>query len=139
LNVAPKYKETSNTTLLDHPFTTMLAGHPQAITLAAALLEYKSLKELFHDFCKSNVVETLESSQNNQKIQNSLKVSLELSLSQVSKTCKQAIDLFSFISFFPGGISGKEIDSIWDDKNWYLCKDALIRASLLTYKRIDGK
>lgn len=34
-------------TLLDHPFTLLLGGHPQAITLAAPMLEYKSLLELF--------------------------------------------------------------------------------------------
>lgn len=37
-------------TLLDHPFTEMLGGHPQAISLAAPLLEYKSLKEIFQNF-----------------------------------------------------------------------------------------
>lgn len=37
-------------TLVDHPFTELLGGHPQAISLAAPLLEYKTLREVFLAF-----------------------------------------------------------------------------------------
>ncbi|CAI2368691.1 unnamed protein product [Moneuplotes crassus] len=47
-------------TLLDHPFTLLLGGHPQAISLAAPLLKYKTLRELFLDFCNSNMMDALE-------------------------------------------------------------------------------
>mmetsp|Transcript_32990 Transcript_32990/g.37850 ORF Transcript_32990/g.37850 Transcript_32990/m.37850 type:complete len:162 (+) Transcript_32990:834-1319(+) len=45
-----KNKNSGGVTLLEHPFTALLGGHPQAISLAAPLLEYKTLKELFYAF-----------------------------------------------------------------------------------------
>lgn len=39
-----------NPSLLEHPFTLMLGGHPQAISLAAPLLKDNSLKDLFLQF-----------------------------------------------------------------------------------------
>lgn len=45
-----KQNKSKNMTLLDHPLTTLLGGHPHTIALSAPLLEYKSLKELFYDF-----------------------------------------------------------------------------------------
>ena len=33
-----------------HPFVQILGGHPQAISLAAPMLEYKRLVDLFKDF-----------------------------------------------------------------------------------------
>lgn len=47
-------------TLLDHPFTALLGGHPQAISLAAPLLEYKPLKRLFYDFWDSNLMDAID-------------------------------------------------------------------------------
>ena len=53
-------KDNQNKTLLNHQFTELLGGHPQAISLAAPLLEYKSLKELYLEFCNSNIMDALE-------------------------------------------------------------------------------
>lgn len=50
LNIKLKDTKFEKATLLDHPFTALLGGHPQAISLAAPLLEYKSLKNLFYAF-----------------------------------------------------------------------------------------
>jgi hypothetical protein len=50
LNISSELYKTTPKNMLDHPFTMLLGGHPQAISLAAPLLEYKSLKELFIAF-----------------------------------------------------------------------------------------
>jgi len=41
------FEDEKNMNLINHPFTKILGGHPQAISLAAPMLEYKSLSELF--------------------------------------------------------------------------------------------
>ena len=81
-------------TLLNHPFTMLLGGHPQAISLAAPLLEYKSLKELFYAFCSSNLMDALDISSNNQNINTSLRVSLELSINHMMNTTPDALNFF---------------------------------------------
>ena len=120
-------------TLLDHPFTEMLGGHPQAISLAAPLLEYKSLKEIFQNFWDSNVMDALEVS-NSKNASTSLRVSLELSIKNIEKANPNSLNLFSFIGLFPGGIEDDELTHIWGGPQWITLKDALIRASLLVYK-----
>lgn len=120
-------------TLLDHPFTVLLGGHPQAISLAAPLLEYKSLKELFYAFCDSNVMDALEVA-GSKNASTSLRVSLELSINQMKKSMPEALHLFSFIGLFPGGVAEEELTQMWGNKEWIQLKDALIRASLLVYK-----
>ena len=42
------------TTLIEHPFIFLLGGHPQAISLAASMLQYKSLTELFLEFLNND-------------------------------------------------------------------------------------
>jgi hypothetical protein len=59
-NLNPRPEQEDERNLLNHPFTEMLGGHPQAISLAAPLLEYKSLKELYSAFCDSNIMDALE-------------------------------------------------------------------------------
>lgn len=46
--------------LLNHPFIRMLGGHPQAIALAAPLLEDRTLVELFQELLESNVMDALD-------------------------------------------------------------------------------
>jgi hypothetical protein len=112
----------------------MLGGHPQAISLAAPLLEYKSLRELFHAFCDSNVLDALEYPQNSKDANTSLRVSLELSINHMKNTVPEALDLFAFIGYLPGGVTENELNHMWGSKEWCNLKDALIRASLLVYK-----
>ncbi|CAI2382289.1 unnamed protein product [Moneuplotes crassus] len=134
LNVSSSIDRNSPKTLLDHPFTLLLGGHPQAISLAAPLLEYKSLKELFLDFCRSNMMDALEISTDNQNSSTSLRVSLELSINHMKNTNPKALNFFGFIGQFPGGIGEFQITQMWGDNSWIPFKDALIRASLLVYK-----
>ena len=121
-------------TLLNHPFTMLLGGHPQAISLAAPLLEYKSLKELFYAFCSSNLMDALDISPDNQNANTSLRVSLELSISHMRNTTPEALDLFGFVGLLPGGVTEVELTQMWGNTDWMNLKDALIRASLLVYK-----
>lgn len=121
-------------TLLEHPFTALLGGHPQAISLAAPLLEYKSLKELFYDFCDSNVMDALEVSSGSKNASTSLRLSLEISVNHMKETNPDALNLFGFIGLLPGGVNDEEITQMWGSLQWMRLKDALIRASLLVYK-----
>ena len=126
--------------LLDHPFTMLLGGHPQAISLAAPLLEYKSLKELFYAFWSSNLMDVLDISSNNQNTNTSLRVSLELSINHMKNTTPDALNLFGFVGLLPGGVNESEITQMWGNTEWMNLKDALIRASLLVYKTSnDGR
>lgn len=120
--------------LLNHPFTVLLGGHPQAISLAAPLLEYKSLKELFLAFCNSNMMDALSISSESQNKNTSLRVSLELSINHMKNSMADALKLFGFMGLLPGGISEKELTQIWEGSQWENLKDALVRASLLVYK-----
>jgi hypothetical protein len=120
-------------TLLNHPFTALLGGHPHAISLAAPLLEYKSLKELFYAFCDSNVMDALEVS-TSKNATTSLRVSLELSINNIKKTVPEALKLFGFIGLLPGGVTEEELTEMWGGNEWIQYKDALVRASLLVYK-----
>lgn len=119
---------------MNHPFTLLLGGHPQAISLAAPLLEYKTLKELFYAFCDSNIMDALDVSPGKKNMNTSLRVSLELSISHMKNTSPKALNLFGFIGLLPGGVSEKEMTRMWGNNEWIILKDSLVRASLLVYK-----
>ena len=71
--------------LLNHPFTELLGGHPQAISLAAPLLKDNSLKELFYAFWESNVLDVIDDPSIGHNPYTSLRVSLELSIEHVRR------------------------------------------------------
>ena len=73
-----------------------------------------------------------------QSASTSLRVSLELSINHMKNANPQALKLFAFIGLFPGGITENEVTQMWGSNTWIPLKDALIRASLLVYKR-DSK
>jgi energy-coupling factor transporter ATP-binding protein EcfA2 len=128
------YTQQETLTLLNHPFTALLGGHPQAISLAAPLLEYKSLKELFLAFCDSNVMDAIDYPTNTKDPNKSLRLSLELSIKHMKNTMPEALNLFSFIGLLPGGVNEEELTQMWESTKWVSLKDALVRASLLVYK-----
>lgn len=64
----------------------------------------------------------------------SLRVSLELSITNMQKNNQDSLKLFSFIGLFPGGINDEDLTDMWGGQQWITLKDALIRASLLVYK-----
>ena len=116
-----KSKASGGMTLLDHPFTALLGGHPQAISLAAPLLEYKSLKELFYAFCDSNVMDVLEVS-GSKNASTSLRVSLELSINNMKNAMPEALNLFGFIGLLPGGVTDDELTKCGETANGWLWK-----------------
>jgi hypothetical protein len=123
--------------LIDHPFTSLLGGHPQAISLAAPLLRDNSLKELFIAFCNSNVMDVIDDCSNMRNSQTSLRVSLELSIDRVRQKNTNVLDFFGLVGLLPGGASKEELNELWGNTSWAPLKDELLDASLLTCKSGD--
>ena len=126
----------SEITLTNHPFILMLGGHPQAISLAAPMLEHQTLTELFQQLIDSNIMDAL--SFKGKQSYTSLRISLEISINNIQKHNPQALDLFKFIGLLPGGIRQTELTDLWGDASWKSLKDDLIRASLLVYKPTEN-
>jgi hypothetical protein len=118
--------------MTNHPFILMLGGHPQAISLAAPMLENQSLVELFRQLLDTNIMDALSS--NNEKSYTSLRMSLNISIKNLEKTNKEALDLFKFIGLLPGGVDQTELTSMWGNDTWRSYKESLIRASLIVFK-----
>ncbi|CAI2383959.1 unnamed protein product [Moneuplotes crassus] len=128
--------DNSDVSLSNHPFTLLLGGHPQAISLAAPMLETQSLTELFEELLKSNILDSL--GYGGKQSYASLRLSLEVSINKMKKTNQQALDLFMFIGLLPGGISQPELNSLYGGLGFKSQKETLIRASLLVYKRKEN-
>lgn len=128
-NIKPKEKTFSN-----HQFMELFGGHPQAITLGAALLYERSLKDLYNYLKSNSIVNVLHLdpylSDREKKTFNSLKASLDASWTILYEKNKNAAKFFSVLGLLPGGASEEEFQAIWGD-NWQECCDALLRSSLL--------
>ena len=123
-------------TMSNHPFILMLGGHPQAISLAAPMLENQTLSELFQQLLDSNIMDAL--SFKGKQSYTSLRISLEVSIKNIKKNNPEALDLFKFIGLLPGGIKQTELTNLWGSTSWKSLKDDLIRASLLVYKPAEN-
>ena len=117
--------------LSDHPLVLMLGGHPQAISLAAPMLENQTLLELFQLLLGSNIMDAL--SCNNKQSYASLRMSLDISIKNLEKNKIEALELFKFIGLLPGGVNQKELTSMWGNNTWRSYKESLIKASLLVF------
>lgn len=126
----------SITSMLDHPFTLMLGGHPQAVSLAAPMLERQSLKDLFEQLLDSNIMDVLNKEGNQSYA--SLRLSLEISIKNIKKERPRAIELFKFIGLLPGGVNQNELTELWGSSDWRDDKEQLIKASLLVYRQSDN-
>ncbi|CAI2386882.1 unnamed protein product [Moneuplotes crassus] len=122
--------------LSDHPFVLMLGGHPQAISLAAPLLESQTLLSLFQQLLESNIMDAL--SQDDMQSYGSLRMSLDVSIKNLQKTRKEALDLFKFIGLLPGGVKQEELTKMWGNSTWKSYKESLIKASLIVFKPKEG-
>lgn len=138
--------------LIDHPFTKLLGGHPQAIALAAPLLKDNSLKDLFLQFCKTNMMDVIDTNSHSKSEYTSLRVSLEMSIKRLkdiecndltknqlpqSKNTMGAskiLNLFSLIGMLPGGVTKDELSQLWGGGDWEVYKEELLNSSLLSYK-----
>ena len=123
-------------TLSNHPFTLMLGGHPQAISLAAPMLEYQTLTELFQQLLESNIMDALGYQE--KQSYTSLRLSLEISIKNIKKKNSEALDLFMLIGLLPGGIKQPELTELYGSPAWKPLKENLIRASLLVYKPAEN-
>lgn len=65
---------------------------------------------------------------------NSLRVSLELSISRIRDKDPKVLDLFGLIGLLPSGANKVEITQMWGDNSWKPLKDILVRFSLLIHK-----
>jgi len=124
--------------LLNHPFVSLLGGHPQAISLVVPMLKDTTLKDLFLNFCDSNMMDVIHEHSELQSQNTSLRVSLELSISRLRDKSREALELFCLIGLLPSGVNKDEISQIWGDKNWSRLKNILIGSSLLIHKYNDG-
>lgn len=124
------------TTLTTHPFTLMLGGHPQAISLAAPMLEHQTLSELFQQLLESNIMDALGYQE--KQSYTSLRLSLEISINNIKKNNMEALDLFMLVGLLPGGIKQPELTDLYGSPAWKPLKDNLIRASLLVYKPAEN-
>lgn len=132
----PYLRLTKDITMLNHPFTLMLGGHPQAITLAAPMLESQRLVDLFQQLLESNIMDALE--QKGMGSYASLRLSLDVSIRNLEKNKREALDLFKFIGLLPGGVKQNDLTSMWGDNTWRSYKESLIRASLLVFKTSEN-
>ena len=130
--------------LEDHLIMGILGGHPQSISLAAALLVDRSLKDLFKLLTSRPLLEVLavpDLTDDERKSFNSLQVSLDVSIDHLKKRNREAVRFFGLVGLLPGGASEVEFDKLWG-MGWQELAGVLVRSSLLlrtTKKVLDGK
>ena len=117
-NLLNKY----NSNLLNHPFISLLGGHPQAISLIVPLLRNQSLKDLFLTFWDSNMMDVVHDNSVLHSQTTSLRVSLELSITSLRENQEEALSLFCLIGLLPSGANSEELNQIWGDKSWIKLK-----------------
>jgi hypothetical protein len=92
--------------LQNHHMFQILRGHPHAISLAAPLLQNKTLKELYDILNSDKIMNWLRSQDmkdSEMSSMTSLKVSMDISINQLHETDPLAIKLFWLIGLMPGG------------------------------------
>ena len=122
--------------LSNHPLTLMLGGHPQAVVLAAPMLERQTLTELFQQLLDTNIMDAL--GQESKQSYASLRLSLEISIKNIKKDNSTALELFKFIGLLPGGVNQNELTELWGNSDWRDAKETLMKASLLIYRPADN-
>jgi len=117
-----------------HAFFELFGGHPQAITLAASLLDEKRLKEVFLHLKENSVINAYdygsEISERDKKSFNSLRCSLDISWDSLMKKNENAGKLLAFFGLFPAGIQEEELARLWEKGFKEEC-EVLLRSSFL--------
>eukprot|EP01022_Parablepharisma_sp_SALTPOND_P007336 TRINITY_DN12_c0_g2_i1.p1 TRINITY_DN12_c0_g2~~TRINITY_DN12_c0_g2_i1.p1 ORF type:complete len:1381 (-),score=162.30 TRINITY_DN12_c0_g2_i1:17440-21582(-) len=88
----------------EHKLMQLLAGHPQAISLAAALLQGRTLKEIYQELMSSSL---------RANEMHSLKISLALSIEHVKTRNADSVKFFKVMGLFPCGACSEEMETIW--------------------------
>jgi hypothetical protein len=121
--------------LENHHMFEILNGHPHAISLAAPLLQNKKLKELYELLNSEEIMNWLENHGNTDTAMCSLKVSMDISIKQLTETEPKAIKIFWLIGLMPGGCTEKDLNILWGT-GWMNEIEKLLRASLLVKKSV---
>lgn len=132
----------SDSSLENHLIMEILGGHPQSISLAAALLVDRSLKDLFKLLTSRPLLEVLtvqDLTEEEKKSFNSLQVSLDVSLEHLTKRNKEAVRFFGLVGLMPAGASDEDFTKIWGT-GWQELAGILVRSSLLlkTERKLQG-
>ncbi len=88
----------------EHKLMQLLAGHPQAISLAAALLQGRTLKEIYQELMSSSL---------RANEMHSLKISLSLSIEHVKMRNPDSVRFFRMMGLFPCGACSEDMKTIW--------------------------
>ena len=84
-----------------------LDGHPQAIILTAGLFENNTLKHIYALLSSKSWVEfPSDESQ-------TLKLSLDLSWSNLVERFEKAAQFFAMLGLLPGGASAEDLEATW--------------------------
>jgi hypothetical protein len=124
-------------TLSQHPVLKFLGGHPQAISLAAPLLQDRSLAEL-QQLLSTKSLDALQVAgcrDEEKSAVNTLVASLDASLDHLRKYNMPAVDFFCLMALLPSGVLSSDFDAIWG-QGWQDLAVILIRASLIVRNRV---
>jgi len=125
----PWYDTNEENKIKQHKLMQLLAGHPQTICLAAALLQTRNLTQLYEEISKNSMQPDEMSS---------LKISLNLSIEHILKNTPETIKFFKLLALFPNGASDFELKNIWGDD--FLAHIMILQEnSLLVRKENIGK
>jgi len=131
IRLAPrKLKESELSALEGHPILDFLSGHPHAISLAAPLLQDKTLDQLYN-LLKSQSVDALEVPdipKEELDATKSFAVSLQVSVSYLRERNPEAVNLFAVLGLLPSGALPLDLNAIWGE-GWRPLMDALVSFS----------
>eukprot|EP00753_Platysulcus_tardus_P008992 PLAT175.5.p1 GENE.PLAT175.5~~PLAT175.5.p1 ORF type:complete len:1597 (+),score=689.47 PLAT175.5:1104-5894(+) len=123
--------------LANHSVLRFLSGHPQAIALAASLLQDRTLDEVRHLLTSRGVKELAvpDLMDSERSAVNTLVISLDASLEHLRRRQPQAVTLFALLGILPGGALGSDLQDIWGD-GWRDLADMLVRNCLIERRQV---
>jgi len=121
----PYYDCTEENEAKPHKLMQILSGHPQAISLAAALLNTRNITQLYEELCQSCVCLDEMAS---------LKASLKLSIGALNKS---SLRLFKLLALFPNGATSDVLKQIWGP-DYLLYVSKLQGNSLVVKKEVES-
>lgn len=131
--------------LATHPVLKFLNGHPHAITLAAPLMQDRTLAELQKLLEATSTRGGADAgadagaaaggrgalSEDEESVISILEASLRVSVDTIAKTSPRAVDFLCLMGLLPGGAVQGDFDAIWGD-SWAAHVRVLLKSSLLT-------
>eukprot|EP00826_Nyctotherus_ovalis_P058231 TRINITY_DN798_c0_g1_i2.p1 TRINITY_DN798_c0_g1~~TRINITY_DN798_c0_g1_i2.p1 ORF type:complete len:1311 (-),score=269.74 TRINITY_DN798_c0_g1_i2:1305-5237(-) len=96
--------ENTHSSFEGHRLMQLLAGHPQAISLAATLLQGRTVKEAYQELLSASL---------RINEMHPLKSSLSLSIEHIKMRNPASVNFFKMMGLFPCGVSSREMRKIW--------------------------